>query len=98
MKRIESYVATPSIQYVHRTELLKREAAELTTAFAQNRFKGYQLLKKQHRKRSKPIKPPEHEFTAHYRQHYQLGPEEPITLASTELQPSANDDVPRRFR
>ena len=50
-------------------------------------------MKKQHRKRSKPIIPPEHEFTAHYRRHYQLGPEEPITLASTELQPSANDDT-----
>ena len=77
----------------NRTELLEREAAELTNAFAQNRFKGYQLLKKQHRKRSKPIMPPEHEFTAHYRQHYQLGPEDPITLAGAELQPSVSDDT-----
>ena len=37
---------------------LEREAAELASAFKQDRFKGYSLLKRQHRSRVKAIMPP----------------------------------------
>ena len=37
--------------------------------------------------------PPEAEFTEHYRQHYQLGSEEPIEVSGCELPPLAPDDT-----
>ena len=76
-----------------RNALLETESVELSNAFAQNRFKGYQLLKRQHRKRTKAVMPPESEFTEHYQTHYQLGNEEPINVSGCELPNSITDDV-----
>ena len=78
---------------LNRTATLEKEAVDLSNAFAENRFKGYKLLKQQNRKRSKAIMPPETEFTEHYRQHYQLGAEEPILVSGCELPPSDTDDT-----
>ena len=78
---------------LNRTTTLEKEAVDLSNAFAENRFKGYKLLKQQHRKRSKAIMPPETEFTEHYRQHYQLGAEEPILVSGCELPPSDTNDT-----
>ena len=76
-----------------RNSLLEKEAVELSGAFAQSPFKGYRLLKQQHRKRSKATMPPESEFTEHYRKHYQLGDEEPIDVAGCNLPSSLTDEV-----
>ena len=76
-----------------RNRKLELEADELSKAFAENRFKGYSLLKRQHRVRTKAVMPPEQEFTDHYRNHYQLGPEEPLNLAGCDLANSAADDT-----
>ena len=76
-----------------RTATLENEAVQLGDAFAENRIKGYKLLKQQHRQRTKAIMPPESEFTEHYRNHYKLGPEEPLPVAGCELPPSAVDDT-----
>ena len=56
-----------------RNARLNKEATELMAAFNQDTFKGYSLLKQQHRKRSKAVLPPEGDVTAHYHAHYQLG-------------------------
>ena len=69
------------------------EAAELSEAFAVDRFKGYSLLKRQHRKPATAIMPPEAEFTDHYRTHYQPGPEKPLHVAGCELAASPDDDT-----
>ena len=61
-----------------RIALLDKEAAELADTFKKDRFKGYRLLKQQHRIRTKAIMPPEKEFTEHYRTQYQLGAGEPL--------------------
>ena len=58
-----------------------------------DRFKGYSLLKRQHRKRATAIMPPEAEFTDHYRAHYQPGPEQPLHIAGCELATSVVDDT-----
>ena len=50
-----------------RISMLEKEAAELDNAFKVDRFKGYRLLKRQHRTRTKAVMPPEDEFTKHYR-------------------------------
>ena len=76
-----------------RNALLEKEAVELSNTFAQNRFKGFRLLKQQHRKRAKAIMPPESEFTAHYREHYQLGSEEPLDVSGCDLPSLLTDDV-----
>lgn len=76
-----------------RNRVLESEAAELSDAFAVNRFKGYSLLKRQHRKRANAIMPPEAEFTEHYRDHYQLGPEQPLHIAGCDLAASTEDDT-----
>jgi len=76
-----------------RNRKLELEAAELSEAFAVDRFKGYSLLKRQHHKRATAIMPPEAEFTNHYRAHYQPGPEQPLHVAGCELPISANDDT-----
>ena len=76
-----------------RTATLEKESVELTNAFRENRFKGYKLLKQQHRTRSKAIMPPESEFTEHYRGHYQLGNEEPLEVLGCELPPLETDDT-----
>ena len=76
-----------------RTVSLEREAIELSNAFEEDRFKGYKLLKQQHRSRTSAIMPPESEFTDHYRDHYQLGQEDPITIDSCNLPPLETDDV-----
>ena len=76
-----------------RNAQLDREAVELTTAFNEDTFKGYSLLKQQHRTRSKAVLPPESDFTAHYRSHYQLGSEEPLEVSGCELPPSLADDT-----
>ena len=73
-----------------RTVTLETEAAE---RYVLNRFKGYSLLKRQHRMRSKAVMPPEAEFTEHYRAHYQLGNEEPLKVFGCALPPSATDDT-----
>ena len=76
-----------------RTSTLEKEAAMLSEAFNANRFKGYKLLKQQHRTRSKAMMPPESEFTEHYRNHYQAGQEEPLAISGCELPPIATDDT-----
>ena len=76
-----------------RTASLEREATELSNAFKQNRFKGYKLLKQQHRLRTYAVMPPESEFTQHYRNHYQLGPEEPLSVHGCNPAPLETDDV-----
>ena len=76
-----------------RTIALEKEAVELSEAFNVNRFKGYKLLKQQHRTRSNAIMPPETEFTEHYRNHYQAGQEEPLTVFGCELPPLETDDT-----
>ena len=75
-----------------RTASLEREAKELSDAFKENRFKGYKLLKQQHRLRTSAIMPPESEFTQHYRSHYQLGPEEPLVVHGCSPAPLESDD------
>ena len=72
---------------------LEQEAAELSSAFKQDRFKGYSLLKRQHRSRVKAIMPPEKDFTEHYREHYKLGHETPLEVSSCELPPCEKDDT-----
>ena len=37
--------------------------------------------------------PPERDFTDHYRNHYQLGPEEPLYLTGCDLVNSAADET-----
>ena len=76
-----------------RNRKLELEAAELSEAFAVDRFKGYSLLKQQHRKPATAIMPPEAEFTDHYRTHYQPGPEKPLLVAGCELAASPDDDT-----
>ena len=73
--------------------MLDREATELCLAFSADTFKGYSLLKRQHRTRVKAILPPEADFTTHYRSHYQLGPEEPLEVSGCDLPPSDSDDI-----
>ena len=76
-----------------RIAMLEKEALALSDAFQVNRFKGYKLLKQQHRTRSKAIMPPEAEFTEHYRAHYQPGNEEPLVVSGCEMPPSETDDT-----
>ena len=76
-----------------RNVLLEQEATELSKAFSENTFKGYSLLKQQHRTRSNAILPPESDFTDHYRSHYELGDEVPLELHSCELPSCVNDDT-----
>ena len=75
-----------------RNAKLEQEAAQLNTAFRENTFKGYSLLRKQFRTRSKAVLPPESDFTEHYRSHYELGPESPIVVHGCELPCSITDD------
>ena len=49
-----------------RIATLEKEARELDDAFKVDRFKGYRLLKRQHRTRTKAVMPPEADFTKHY--------------------------------
>ena len=79
-----------------RNRLLEKEAAELSDAFAQCRFKGYRLLKQQHRKPTKATMPPVSEFNEHYQKHYQLGDEEPIDVAGCSLPTVLTDEVLKR--
>ena len=76
-----------------RNALLEREASELSQAFNEDTFKGYLLLKRQHRTRTNAILPPESDFTNHYRSHYELGDEVPLELHSCELSPCVDDDT-----
>ena len=76
-----------------RIALLEKEATELADAFKQDRFKGYRLLKRQHKTRTKAVMPPEKEFTEHYRAQYQLGPEVPLEVSGCVLTASPLDDV-----
>ena len=76
-----------------RTARLEQDALDLTHAFNDSTFKGYALLKRQHRSRTTALQPPVSDFTEHYRAHYQLGDEEPLELQSCELPPSASDDI-----
>ena len=76
----------------YRIALLEKEAVELADEFKKDRFKGYRLLKRQHRSRSKAIMPPENEFTDHYRTQYQLGAEEPLHVHGCDL-PAFPTDV-----
>ena len=72
---------------------LEREASELAIAFNQDRFKGYSLLKRMHRSRSKAVLPPESDFTEHYRAHYNLGNETPLTVDSCELPTTESEET-----
>ena len=74
-------------------DLLEKEAGDLADAFTENTFKGYSLLKRQHRTRSKPVMPTVSEFSEHYRAHYQLGTEVPIEVAGCAPPPSLDDDT-----
>ena len=76
-----------------RIATLEKEALELDDAFRLNRFKGYRLLKQQHRTRTKAVMPPEADFTEHYRTHYQLGTEEPLEVHDCTLPASLFDDT-----
>ena len=76
-----------------RNRKLESEAAELSDAFRVNRFKGYSLLKRQHRTRAKAVMPPVSDSTEHYRNHYQPGVEEPLDVAGCDLADSPNDDT-----
>ena len=76
-----------------RNAKLEREAAELTDAFHQDTFKGYAVLKRQHRTRSKAVLPPETDFTNHYRSHYELGPETPIEVHGCDIPISDSDET-----
>ena len=76
-----------------RNALLEQETSELSKAFSENTFKGYSLLKQQHRTRTNAILPPESDFTDHYRSHYEPGDEVPLELHSCELSPCADDDT-----
>ena len=78
---------------IDRVVTLENEAAELSETFKQCRFKGYSLLKRQHRSRIKAIMPPENEFTNHYRTHYQAGTENPLEVSGCALPPCASDDI-----
>ena len=70
---------------VDRNAKLEREASELTDAFRQDIFKGYALLKRQHRSRSKVVLPPAADFTNHYQSHYELGPEIPVEVHGCDM-------------
>ena len=72
---------------------LESEAAQLSDAFSVSPFKGYSLLKQQHRKPTSAIMPPESDFTEHYRSHYQPGPEQPLHISSCDLPASGEDDT-----
>ena len=72
---------------------LEREATELSVAPKRDTFAGYSLLKRQHRTRSKPVFPPESDFTKHYRAHYELGTETPLTVHGCDLSTSASDET-----
>ena len=76
-----------------RIATLEKEARELDDAFKEDRFKGYRLLKQQHRTRTKAVMPPEADFTEHYRTHYQLGVEDPLEVSGCALPVSASDDT-----
>ena len=85
-KRVKEAVA------FHRNQKLEREASELTEAFSASPFKGYSLLKKQHRAPAKAIMPPESDFTAHYSNQYKPGTEQPLVVDSCDLPASEDDD------
>jgi len=76
-----------------RNTMLEKEADELAQAFSVNTFKGYALLKRQHRSRSKAVLPPESDFTAHYSNHYQAGDESPLEIAGCDVQEIASDET-----
>ena len=76
-----------------RNALLEQEASDLSQAFSEDTFKGYSLLKRQHRTRTTAILPPESDFTNHYRLHYELGDEVPLELHTCELSPCTDDDT-----
>ena len=78
---------------VDRNAKLEREATELADAFRQDTFKGYSMLKRQHKTRSKAVLPPEADFTSHYRSHYELGPETPVEVHGCELPISDSDET-----
>ena len=81
-----------------RIALLEKEALELADAFKQDRFKGYRVLKLQHRKRTKTVMPLVKDFTDHYRAHYQLGDELPLDVASYDLPACPSDDFDAGLR
>ena len=70
--------------------MLEKEADELEQALS---FKGYTLLKHQHRSRSKAVPPPVSDFTAHYNNHYQAGDEPPLEIAGCDVQEIASDEI-----
>ena len=72
---------------------LEKEATDLSNTFKMDRFKGYKLLKQQHRTRINAVMPPEVDFTNHYRTHYQLGPEAPVEIASCSIPATESDDI-----
>ena len=76
-----------------RVATLEKEATELSETFKQCRFRGYSLLKRQHRSRVKAIMPTESEFTNHYRTHYRVGTETPLEVSGCELPPISTDDT-----
>ena len=63
---------------------LESEAAQLSDAFSVSPFKGYSLLKQQHRQPTCATMPPESDFTDHYHSHYQPGPETPLDIVSCD--------------
>ena len=76
-----------------RNRKLESEASQLTDAFSVSPFAGYSLLKKQHRKPTNAIMPPEADFTSHYSIHYKTDTEEPLLVHSCNLPPSEDDDT-----
>ena len=76
-----------------RNAKLELEASELSKTFAQDTFKGYALLKRQHRTRTKAVLPPEADFTKHYSSHYEPGDETPLSVAGCDLPESTSDNT-----
>ena len=68
-----------------RNSILEHEATELAEAFSKDTFAGYSLLKRQHKTRSKAVLPPEADFTEHYRSHYELGTEAPLSIHGCDV-------------
>ena len=76
-----------------RNAKLELEASELSRTFAQDTFKGYALLKRQHHTRTKAVLPPEADFTKHYSSHYEPGDETPLSVAGCDLPESTSDNT-----
>ena len=86
-KKVKKYIARD------RNLKLESEAAQLSDAFSVSPFKGYSLLKQQHRQPTCATMPPESDFTDHYHSHYQPGPETPLDIVSCDPPTLIADEI-----